>query len=292
MARQASLGNAAAVAAVGVWGFGNALVKYIPLSGPTISLQRLWLGAVLGFGLVRVARRRFDRRMLQVAAPGGLALGLNTVLFFSAVKYTSVTDATLIVTLQPVLVLLTVGRTFGERVGARAVLGGAIAFGGTALVILGPGAHGRHGALGDVLAVGALVTWAWYFVASKRARVQLGTIEYQAGLQLVAALTVTPVALLSHNGLAGSGRTWLLVLLLTTVPGSGHLLLNYAHRYVRLSVTSLLNLLTPVTAMVSAALLLHEGVSGLQVAGAGVVLAGLAVVLAGGSRTQPVEVSA
>jgi len=265
--------------AVTVWGFGNALAKYIPLTGPTLAFHRLWLGSAMAFVLVRLSGRRVERRALRLALPGGIALGLNSMLFFSAVKYTSVTNATLITTLQPLLVLATVGRTFGEKVGPRVVVPALGAFAGAALVVLGPGAHGRHGGAGDLLAVGALLAWTWYFIASKRARVSLGTLEYQASVQLVAAVTVTPLALGLHQGLTGTSRSWLLVLLLATVPGGGHFLVNYAHRHVRLSVASLFNLVTPIAAMVSAALMVHEPVTGLQVLGTGIVLAALAVVL-------------
>lgn len=278
-ARQRSLGTTAAVTAVSVWGFGNALAKFIALTGPTLAFQRMWLGTALALALARATGRRVGAEAVRRAVPGGIALGLNTMGFFSAVKFTSVTDATLITTLQPLLILLLVGRTFGERVTARVGAAGAVAFGGAALVVLGPGAHGHHGYLGDLLAVGALLAWTAYFVASKKAREHVGTIEYQVVIQLVAAATVTPVALAMHQGLAGSGRTWLLVLLMAVGPGSGHYLMNYAHRHVRLALASLLTLVTPVAAMVSAALLDHEQVGALQVVGTAVVLAGLAVVL-------------
>lgn len=282
------MGTAAVFLAVTVWGFGNALAKYIPLTGPTLSFHRLWLGTAMAYALTRARGLHLDRRTFRLALPGGVALGINSMLFFSAVKFTSVTNATLIVTLQPLLILATVNRTFGEKVSPRIVVAAVAAFAGAALVVLGPGAHGHHGYTGDLLAVGALVAWTWYFVASKRARRDLGTLEYQVSVQLVAAVVVTPLALGLHQHLTGTGRSWLLVLLLAAVPGGGHYLVNYAHAHVRLSVASLFNLVTPVAAMISAALMVHERITGIQVLGTAVVLAGMAVVL----RQQAVERSA
>jgi drug/metabolite transporter (DMT)-like permease len=283
--RQETVGSAAVFVAVTVWGFGNALAKYIPLTGPTLSFHRLWLGTAIAYALARVRGVNLNRRTFRLALPGGIALGINSMLFFSAVKFTSVTDATLIVTLQPLLILATVGRTFGEKVSPRIVSAAVAAFAGASLVVLGPGAHGHHGYAGDLLAVGALAAWTWYFVASKRARAELGTLEYQVSVQLVAAVVVTPLALGLHQHLTGSIRSWLLVLLLAVVPGGGHYLVNYAHAHVRLSVASLFNLVTPVAAMASAALMVHEKVTGIQMLGTAVVLAGMAVVL----RQQAVE---
>ena len=81
---------------------------------------------------------------------------------------------------------------------------------GVALVVLGSSGRPEWSLFGDLLAVGALVTWTAYFVASKHARATLGALEYQAGVTLGAALVITPVALLvgpvpSHVETTGSG---------------------------------------------------------------------------------------
>ncbi|HZT66365.1 MAG TPA: DMT family transporter [Acidimicrobiales bacterium] len=272
-------GLSAAVGAVTVWGLGNVLAKYIDLSGPALAFDRLWFGAFYSFVLVAVFRRSLSLSGLRRAAPGGVAFGVNIALFFTAVKLTSVTDATIIAALQPAILLLVVGRLFGEKVTLVTVLGGVVAFGGTALVVLAPGGGGRHTVWGDVLAAGAVVAWAWYFVASKRARRTMGTVEYQAAMTLVAAVVLTPVALVHGGRLAGGWGTWGWVVLLATVPGGGHFLMNWAHEHISLAVASLLNLATPVVAMAGAALLLGERVTALQMVGTAVTLVALAAVI-------------
>jgi drug/metabolite transporter (DMT)-like permease len=242
-------------------------------------------------GLVYAFRRPFRLSYLWTAAPGGLAFGLNISLFFTAVKLTSVTDATIITALQPALLLTVVNRLFGERVTWGVIGGTIVAFGGTALVVLGPGGVERHALVGDVLAVGALLSWAWYFVASKQVRRQMATLEYQAAMTIIAALVVTPVALINGGRLVGEWSTWGWVILLATVPGGGHLLMNWAHAHVRLTITSLLNLATPVLAMAGAALLIHERVTWLQIVGTAIVIGALAAVVINQRQPTPEPVA-
>ena len=58
---------------------------------------------------------------------------------------------------------------------------------------------------------------------------------------------------------------WLIGLFL--VPGTGHLMMNWAHGRVKLSMTSMLTLLLPVASAIGAAIFLGESIAALQVSG-------------------------
>ena len=77
---------------------------------------------------------------------------------------------------------------------------------------------------------------------------------------------------------------WLVVI--AVGPGGGHLLMNWAHAHVRLSITSLLTLASPVISAVGAAVALGEPLFALQVAGMAVVIASLAAVVYRMSGTE------
>src|SRR2546423_1724103 len=156
----------------------------------------------------------------------------------------------------------------------------AVAVLGVAIVVFGPGHVVGRGFGGDALAVGALVAWTWYFVASKRARQRLTAFEYQAALGIVAFLVVTPIVLVGGDSLAvPDAATWGWVLFMVALPGSGHLLMNWAHAYVPLTVTSLLTLTTPIIAALGAAVVVGEPLLLVQAVGMAVVIVGLAVVV-------------
>lgn len=287
-ARRLSLPMAAAVIAVITWGIGPLFVKATDLESFTIALYRLLVGGLLMALLLRIRGGRLRMATFRASAAGGVAFGVNILFFFAAVKNTSMADATIITALQPAILLVLVGPLFGEKVRLAVVGWTIVAIGGVALVVYGAGA-GTRTLFGDLLAVGALLTWAWYFVASKQARARIGALEYQAALLFIGAMVVTPVAVLSGSQLlVREPAHWAIVMATVIVPGGGHLLMNYAHGQIKLTVASLLTLLTPVVAVLGAALLLDERVTPLQVVGGAIVLGALAVVILRMAQTRVV----
>jgi drug/metabolite transporter (DMT)-like permease len=277
---------AAAVAALFLWAGGNVIVKLIDLPGLQVAAWRVTGGMVFYLGILRIVgprqggRGRLGMRELRLAVPTGLAYGLQTAVFFVAIKATTVANATVISALQPVLVAAVASRRFGEKVDARFVGLVTVALTGVTLVVFGSSGTPVWSLRGDLLAAVACVLWAWYFVAVKRARAELGTLELQAASLVTAAVVLIPVSVVSTGGvdvpdagtLAGLG-------VLVLIPGTGHLLMNWAQAHLRLTMSSTLTLALPVLSTVGAALFLDEPVVALQVLGMVVVLLALAVLV-------------
>jgi drug/metabolite transporter (DMT)-like permease len=283
-------GLMAAAASVVVWGASSVLIKQIDgVSGLAISFHRLWIGAVLTGALFLATGGRYSRRFLRLCLPGGIAFALDIALFFTAVRQTSVANATVVGALQPVLVLALASRLFGEHPRLSDAFWSCVAIAGAVVVVTGGTGGGAVSRQGDLLAVGALLAWTWYFVASKRARVELGSFEYLAGLSAVAAVAITPVVLLSGEGLAvPQASGWATIVMIAMVNGAlGHFLMNWSHAHVPLVVVSLLTLAIPVFAAAAAAVFIDEPVTWTQVAGMAVVLAALAIVVLRSSQRVP-----
>jgi drug/metabolite transporter (DMT)-like permease len=274
------LGTAAVVTAVFFWGMGNVLVKYIRLPGLALAFYRLVVGAFVYSIVLRVAGGRLTRQMILAAAPGGIAFGLDMALFFVSLKHTSVADASVITALQPALVFLVAGPLFAERLSRRMVGWTAVAVVGVVIAIVGSSAGAGRTLFGDLAAAVSLFAWSYYFVASKQARQKLSALEYQAAMTVVAAFVIAPLALaqpsdLSVPDLATVG--WIMVMVL--VPGGGHLLVNWAHRYSSIALASTLTLGIPVVGVIGAAVLLSEPLTAVQIFGIGVALVALTLVL-------------
>ena len=286
-------GMSAALLAVLMWGAGPVMARGIHMPGMVVVFWRLWIGGAVTATVLYARRGRLSWRVLRLSLAGGIAFGVNISFFFSALKLTTVANATVISALQPALLFLVAGPLFGEHVRGRDVAWTATAIGGVALVVFG--AHSAHGHefKGDLLAVGALFAWSYYFVASKKARQQLGALEYQTGLTLVSAAVATPIALLSGQALGAGhydGTTWMWLFLIVASGAVGHLSMNYAHAHVQLTITSLLTLSTPVTSAAGAAVFLHEGLSWPQALGMAVVVAALGVVVTQHNRSRVEQV--
>ena len=283
-------GVGAAAFAVLVWGTSSVLIKEVPeLDGAAVGIYRLWIGALLIATLFLASGGRFTWRLLRLSLWGGVAFGADILLFFGALQHTSVANATVIGALQPLLLLLLAGPLFDERPRWTDGAWGLLAVAGAGVAVLGADSGGAAGGHGDVLAVGALVAWTGYFVASKTARSELTSFEYLTGLSVVAAVMVIPAPLVLGVSLGSpTGEAWALMATIAMVNGAlGHFLMNWAHPHVPLVVTSLLTLGVPVVATAMAVAVLDEPVEPLQVAGMVVVLAALGVVAVNGARRQP-----
>lgn len=269
-------GVLAVTGAVTLMGLGSVIAKAADMQGPVLAFHRSWGAAVLYLALFLAMRGRVTKASLWASLPGGAMFGLQLALFFSAISLTTVANATVIIALQPIVVLLFVSRRFGEPVTATDLSLSAVAILGVALVVFGSSNSPSWSPLGDLLAVGALGTWTAYFALSKRAREQVGAVEYQ-GLSLIfSSLAILPVALLFSGTVdPGPGKWWWIVAMVAT-PGTGHLLMNWAHARVPIGVISQMTLLSPVIAIAVAAFALEdEGLNLIQIIGMAIVIASL-----------------
>jgi drug/metabolite transporter (DMT)-like permease len=280
-ARRPGLGVLAAVSAVVVWGGSTVAIKQVDeLTAIGVACYRIWVGAVVVTLLFVATGGRITRGLVRASLWGGLTFTADLVLFFCAVQQTSIANATVIGALQPLLVLAVGSRLFGERARAVEVAWGAVAVGGTALVVLGGDGGGANGLDGDLLAVGALVAWTAYFVCTKRARATLTAWEYLTGMAIVAAVAVVPLPLLFDGTMRAPGlEAWGIIVYLAVVNGLlGHFLMSWAHGHVTLLGVSLLTLGIPVVSAAAAWLWLDEPLVAVQVGGMVGVLVALAFV--------------
>lgn len=274
------LGLLAVVAAAAGWGLAGIFASLTHASGIVLTFWRMWIGAGLLFGLAKVSGRTLTLRALRISVLGGILLAADMTLFFSAIRLTSIAVATVVSALQPVLVMVVAGPLLGEKVSARDALSTAVAIVGVVTVVVGAGVPG-HGALtGDLFAVGSLVAWSAYFVVAKlRVRPPTGALEYTFGVTAVGAVVMVPVLFASGQSLTEvHGTGWIYVVALAVVPGSAHVLMNWAHHSVDASVSSVIGSANPVVAVVAARIVLHQQLNAVQIAGGAVALGAVAVI--------------
>ena len=107
---------------------------------------------------------------------------------------------------------------------------------------------------------------------------------------LVAAVVMVPVTLLSREHLtAGTAQDWLWLSLLAVLPGGAHLLSNWAHRFVDISVSSVIVSINPVIAAGAAAVILHQSLDRLQTTGGLLAIIGVVMVARRAATLKPAE---
>lgn len=283
------LGIGATLAAVVLWGAGNTLIAGVPMSGTAIAFYRLLFSSVLYVAILYARGGRLTRDSFRFGWVGGIAFGADVITFFIAIHLTTVANATTINALQPLVIMGFAAVMFGERIRPWHLACAGVATAGVALVAFGASKGGESSTLGVVMAFVSLFAWAWYFIASKQARTRLDTFEYMTVMNVVAFVFVAPIALftgdLTEAGNALDPGRALAILLIVLVPGSGHILINWAHAHTTLVMTSLITLAMPIIAAGSAAIFLDQPMDAPQVVGILLVLAALAAVIIWDSRT-------
>ena len=281
------MGPMVAVIAITVLSSMPPLTKYIDVAGLALAAHRfVWLSV----GLVVVLYLRGGRlslRAFQLGWSSGVLFAANIALFYTAVKLTTVANATVLGAIQPVLSLLLVGPLFGEKVRRSEVAITVFAVAGVVTVVYGSSITPVWSPRGDILALLATVLWTAYLVTTKRARVELGALELQTVLTLVAGALVLPLALFSGQSFEVPRSDWPWLAFLVIVPGAGHTLVNWAHAHTPLVLISMLFLLNPVVATGLAALFLDEPVNGFQIAGMALVIGSLGVLMLRQRRPKP-----
>ncbi len=271
-----------------MWGLGNVLIAAIPLNGLVIGVYRLGLGTLVYLVVCYVRGIRLTARSFRYGLAGGIAFGLDIATFFLAVRNTSVSIAVTVSALQPVVIAGVAAAAFGERIRPRHVVGTLVAVPAVALVAFAGGDDGARSTFGNLMAVAALFMWAAYFIASKKARETLPTMEYMAVMNMVAFFTVCAIAL--PAGVLGEGAsqmdlaTALAIVGVVALPGSGHIFMNWAHGHTTLMLTSLATLTMPVVSTLGAWVFIGQQVTAAQMLGIAVVLVVLAFVVVGDGR--------
>ncbi|EYD76869.1 Permease of the drug/metabolite transporter (DMT) superfamily [Rubellimicrobium mesophilum DSM 19309] len=172
-----------------------------------------WGGATRSLGELR-------RIPWGVHAFGVAGLFGYHLLYFSAMRLAPPAEAGLIAYLWPLFIVLLSGLLPGERLRRGHLAGGALAFGGVAMIVLGRGGGAGpapNPGLGFVLAFGCAMTWAVYSVVSR----QLGrwpTVGVTVSCAGTAALSLAAHLLLEETLWPASAGGWLAVALLGLGP--------------------------------------------------------------------------
>jgi drug/metabolite transporter (DMT)-like permease len=156
----------------------------------------------------------------KVYAFGIVGLFGYHLLYFSAFRLGPPAETGLIAYLWPLFIVLLSGLLPGERLRRGHLTGGALAFAGAAMIVVGQGGEAGpapNPALGFVLAFGCAVTWAVYSVVSRRLGQwpTVGVTIYCAG---TAVLSLAAHLLVEETRWPESAGGWAAVALLGLGP--------------------------------------------------------------------------
>jgi drug/metabolite transporter (DMT)-like permease len=274
---------AAALAMVG-WAASGVIAKGISeLGALAVVFWRMWIYAIIVLVFLHLRGTPLRGSSIRASLGGGLALGADIMLFFVSIRLTTVANATVIGSCQPVIMLLIAGRLFGERPRRADWALALLALTGVAVVLFGSSGLPEWSPRGDLLSVVTVVAWTLYFVFSKLTRATIDSGQYTGATALLAALVATPFAVGSGQVFdMPSPSAWLWLVILSIGPGfTSHMLMNWAFGHIPAWLGSTLTLAIPVTSTLLAWVFLGETVVTMQFAGMAIVMLALALLVTG-----------
>lgn len=260
--------------------FSAIFVKWSEAPASVIGMYRLLMTNVLLLPWVFQYRHEW-RQLTRVdaikLASSGFFLGLHFLLWMESLRHTTVASSTMILALEPILVMLGSFWLFKHRTSKASIIGVGIALIGVIMIGWGDFALSQQALYGDLLSVLGTIAVVIHLLLGQDLRRRVTSFVYNFAVFLVAGL-----CLALYNWGAGysftnyPAREWMIFLLMAVVPTVlGHMLFNWLLKYVSATSISMSILGEPVGASILAWIMLGEVMTPLQMIACILLLSGV-----------------
>lgn len=260
--------------------FSSIFIRWSDAEASVIGMYRLFLTNLIMLPLVWKSRKEMfslTGRQWGWLLLSGTLLGLHFLFWIGSLSYTTVASSTVILTLEPILVVSASYFLFGTRINRTMMFGIGLALVGS--IVIGAGDFQVSGSAlhGDLLSLLGTFAVAAHMLAGKQILQSMSAFVYNFWVFFTAASLLAVYNLVQGYSFTGySSKEWGVFLLLAVVPTLfGHYLFNWLMQYMSASAVSMAVLGEPVVASLLAWLLLKESLSGLQLGAGAVILAGV-----------------
>lgn len=244
------------------------------------------------FGWRARTRHPLSRRTLRLLVLSGAFLAVHFALFLGSLAFTTVASSTTLATMSPIFVALGGVWFLDEHPTRRTWVGMALTMAGAIAIGIGDAGELRLGPralLGDAMAFGAALAVTVYLLIGRRTRGTTHASIYSGVVYAAASVVLLGICLASSAPLWGYTTTqWLALAGLVVGPQLlGHTVFNTLMSSVPATVVSISVLAEPVVATVLAWWLLHQLPADLFFLAAPLVLVGVALSVLGRRRAPP-----
>lgn len=244
-------------------------MKIVAVPALVISFYRLWISVPALAVAAKASGRKIWTRPPKWALVGGLLFASHQVLFFQALKSTTVANVMIIGALQPALVAVVSMPLFKERVTRIQVVWMTVGIAGVVTVVAGSAGSPAWSGWGDFLAVLNIVAFTAYFLASKQARKDIDTTTYSLVMTTTAGLVMAVICIATTQPMMRYDvKEWIVVATIALIPGTmGHFAVNWAHPRVPAVTSSTILLGLPALSAAGAWIVLGESMTPAAIAG-------------------------
>ncbi|MFN0027073.1 MAG: DMT family transporter [Acidimicrobiales bacterium] len=268
-----------------IWGLGPPISKLITAPPIVTASVRFWGSVPILFTITYLTGHRVTLDTLRRTAVAGALFGMNMILVFWALQHSSVTVLSMLMALQPGVVLVAAGRWLGERPTRWHIGWTVVGIVGVAIVVLGNSPEVEMDTIGLLAGAGAQLTFTGYYLRNRIVRTtsNMHPLEWMSGSTLFSALAVTPFALAftsPSDFRLLDGPDWIYLAYTAGVVGIfSHTLMSWVHRFIAASRSSLYMLGVTVVGVLAAWPINDEPVTLQQLIGGLVVLGAVGAVV-------------
>ncbi|NQT62576.1 MAG: DMT family transporter [Candidatus Marinimicrobia bacterium] len=258
--------------------FGGPLARFLPeMAALTIAFWRMAGASTMLWthGIIQ-PQKPLETVKFPAIIIAGIFLALHFAFFYSAIKLTSIANATLFATMAPIFTLIYERFVLKHKLPIAALLGLWIAIFG-AFIVQGSGFDwGTEATTGNLYALASSAFMSVVLLIGQRVRRDVSNIMYTRWLYLFAALTLIGITLGLGIDMkfSSSDVKWLLglVILPTLI---GHNSMNYAVKFIRPTIVGAMPFGEPILASILAWLFFGEIVSWNVIVGGVITISGL-----------------
>ena len=227
----------------------------------SISFWRMLIGAIV-LWLISLFRNSSpmhynDTKKTIIA---GIFLGIHFGLFFGAIKLTTISNATFLGTLAPIVTFIIEKFIFKREHPSATIYGLSIAIIGAIIILSNNFNFSNQYTVGNILAVLCSICIGLAFIISQNVRKKVGVVIFSRLLFSSAAITLLIVAFFMEINLFGfTNFEWVGLIYLGIVPTIlGHGFMYFAVRYVSPTIVSSIPMGEPIIASILAWFLFNE----------------------------------
>lgn len=268
-----------------IYGTVGIFRRYIPVDSGFLACSRGFIGALCLFLFMKISGRSIkkeigNKNLIWLIITGGL-IGINWIMLFEAFNYTTVATATLCYYMEPTIVILISPIFFKEKLTVKKIICAIVAIVGMIFVsgILEQGTSTSGNFIGVLLGLGAAMIYATVIVLNKKIHVDDPYLKTLIQL-LSAAIILVPYVLMTSD--ISNTEMNALAIVMIIIVGIVHTGLAYALYFgsmegLKSQTIAILSYIDPVSAIILAALILHEKMSVFGIVGA-VLILGAAII--------------
>ncbi|MGQ7890363.1 DMT family transporter [Paenibacillus sp. WC2504] len=258
----------------------SIMIKFLDSPTSVAGMYRLFISVILMFAFVpwrRIRTLRLDRKDWGIVLLAGLFLGLHFLFWMESLVYTSVASSMVILSLQPLFVMIGSYLLFKEQVNRLMAGCLIVALLGSILIAWGDIGISKAALIGDGLSLAGTLFVSFYLLAGQKISHKIDANVYSIIVFFIGGTVLLLYNVMNNISLTGyDSSEWTYFLLLAIIPTLfGQYIFNLLLKSVGATTVSVGIIGEPVLAIILAYLLLGEVITLFQFLGGMLTLFGM-----------------